>query len=151
MNVFMTSALAGGEWSASRQGRFTTEERAPSSQWIGGWVGPSAGLDEVKRRKILLIPGLEIRHLGRPAHSQSLYRLRYPCSSYMHTYIHTLTCHRLKRGFGLVNRFIGSSLVVTTDNGNTFKITVIITHTLSLHRSSIYFSHKHSALIFAGL
>jgi hypothetical protein len=32
-----------------------------------------------------------------------------------------------RRGFGLVNRFIGSSLVVTT-NCNTFKITVIITH-----------------------
>jgi hypothetical protein len=44
--------------------------------------------------------------------------------------------------FGLVNRFIGSSLVVTTNNCNTLKITVIITQTLSLH-----FSYKHSALV----
>jgi hypothetical protein len=43
-------------------------------------VGPRAGLDDVKRRKFLTLPGLELRHLGRPARSQSLYRLRYPGS-----------------------------------------------------------------------
>jgi hypothetical protein len=36
----MTSALDGGEWSASRPGRFTLKERAPGTHWIGGWVGP---------------------------------------------------------------------------------------------------------------
>jgi len=35
-----TSALDGGEWSASRPGRFTPRERAPGTRWIGGWVGP---------------------------------------------------------------------------------------------------------------
>jgi hypothetical protein len=34
-----TSALDGGEWSASRSGRFTPRERAPGTYWIGGWVG----------------------------------------------------------------------------------------------------------------
>jgi hypothetical protein len=29
----------------------------------------------------MTLPGLELRHLGRPAHRQSLYRLRYPGSS----------------------------------------------------------------------
>jgi hypothetical protein len=29
INVFLTSALAGGEWSASRPGRFTPGESAP--------------------------------------------------------------------------------------------------------------------------
>jgi hypothetical protein len=37
---FLTSALAEGEWSAWRPGRFTPGERAPSAYWIGGWVGP---------------------------------------------------------------------------------------------------------------
>jgi hypothetical protein len=41
-------------------------------------VGPKTGLDEVEKRKFLTIPGLELRPLGRPARSQSLYRLRYP-------------------------------------------------------------------------
>jgi hypothetical protein len=34
-------------------------------------------------RKILPLPGLELRPHGRPAHSQSLYRLRYPSSPSM--------------------------------------------------------------------
>jgi hypothetical protein len=48
----LTSAVDGGEWSASRPGRFTLRERAPGTHWIGGWVGPIAVLDAVVRRKI---------------------------------------------------------------------------------------------------
>jgi hypothetical protein len=40
-------------------------------------VGPRAGLDDVEKRNFLTLPGLELRPLGRPARSQSLYRLRY--------------------------------------------------------------------------
>jgi hypothetical protein len=47
----MTSALDGGEWLASRHGRFTPRERAPVTHWIGGWVGPRAVLDAVVKRK----------------------------------------------------------------------------------------------------
>jgi hypothetical protein len=65
-HIFLTSAQAGGEWSVSRLGRFT-----PRTHWIGGWVGPRAGLDDVKKRKFLTLPGLELRTLGRPARSQS--------------------------------------------------------------------------------
>jgi hypothetical protein len=43
-------------------------------------VDPIAGLDDVEKRKFLTLPGLELRPLGRPARSQSLYRLRYPGS-----------------------------------------------------------------------
>jgi hypothetical protein len=46
----LTSALDGGEWSASRPGRFTPRERAPGTRWIGGWVGPRAVLDAVVKR-----------------------------------------------------------------------------------------------------
>jgi hypothetical protein len=47
--------------------------------------GPSAGLEVVQKRKFLTLPGLELRTLGRPAHSQPLYRLRYPVSIYIYT------------------------------------------------------------------
>jgi hypothetical protein len=34
IHIFLTSALAGGEWSASRPGRFTPGERVPGIHWI---------------------------------------------------------------------------------------------------------------------
>jgi hypothetical protein len=72
IHIFMTSALVGGEWSASHPGRFT-----PDKHWIGGWVGPRTGLDDVERRKISPVTGLELRSLGLPARGQSIYRLHY--------------------------------------------------------------------------
>jgi hypothetical protein len=42
--VFLTSALVGGEWSASRPGRFT-----PGTHCIEGWVGPRPGLDDMEK------------------------------------------------------------------------------------------------------
>jgi hypothetical protein len=69
--------LVVGEWSASRHGRFTPGERAPRTHWIGGWVDSRAGLDDVEKRKFFTLPELELRRLGRPARSQSLYRLHY--------------------------------------------------------------------------
>jgi hypothetical protein len=55
--------------------------KRPSTYWIGGWVGPRADLDDVEKIKFLILPGQELQPLGRPAPSQSLYRLRYPGSS----------------------------------------------------------------------
>jgi hypothetical protein len=43
----LTSALDGGELSASRPGRFTRRERDPGTHWIVGWVGPRAVLGAV--------------------------------------------------------------------------------------------------------
>jgi hypothetical protein len=70
IHIFLTSALVGGEWSSSR-----LREIAPGTYWIGGYVGPRAGLDPVAKRKFLTVPVLELRPLGRPARSQLLYRL----------------------------------------------------------------------------
>jgi hypothetical protein len=70
IHIFWTSAQAGGEWSASRPGRFNPGESSPQT-----------GLDDVDKRKFLTLPGLELRPLGRPARSRSLYRLSYPGSS----------------------------------------------------------------------
>jgi hypothetical protein len=36
----LTSALDGGEWSASRPGRFTPRERAPGTHWVGVRYAP---------------------------------------------------------------------------------------------------------------
>jgi hypothetical protein len=32
--------------------------KSPDTLWIGGWVGPRAGVDAVEKRKILPIPGI---------------------------------------------------------------------------------------------
>jgi hypothetical protein len=68
----LTSALVGDEWSASRLDSFTTD-----THLIGGRVGTRTGLDDVEKRKIVLVPKLDFRPFGHPARSQSLYRLRY--------------------------------------------------------------------------
>jgi hypothetical protein len=49
---FLPSAIDGGDWSASLHGRFIPGERAPGTHWIGGWVGPTVGLENVERIKI---------------------------------------------------------------------------------------------------
>jgi hypothetical protein len=69
--IFLTSALVGGEWSASSPCLFTSGERTLGAYWIRGWVGPRAGLDDVEKRKFLTLPGLELQFLGRPGRSQS--------------------------------------------------------------------------------
>jgi hypothetical protein len=48
----------------------------PGIHWIGGWMGPRTGLDDVEKRKFLTLQGHELRSLGRPDRSQLLYRLR---------------------------------------------------------------------------
>jgi hypothetical protein len=53
-------------------------ERIPDTHWIGGWVGPRAGLDDAEKRKLLTLLGLKLQPLVRPACRRSLYRLRYP-------------------------------------------------------------------------
>jgi hypothetical protein len=64
-------------------------------------MNPRAGLDDVEKRKFLTLPGLESDLHGRPARSQSLYRLRYPGSTDIVAvcgiskdliYIHIATC-----------------------------------------------------------
>jgi hypothetical protein len=56
IHIFLTSALAGCERSASRLG-----ERSPCVHWIGGWVSRRAGLDDVERRTFLILLRPELR------------------------------------------------------------------------------------------
>jgi hypothetical protein len=54
---------------------------------------------------------------------------RFISVSSLHFSFYSVTCiSDYRRVFGSVSRFVGYSLVVTTINYNTFKITVIITH-----------------------
>jgi hypothetical protein len=62
MKTFLNSALAEGEWLASRSRCFTPEERAHSTHWMGGWMDLRADLDSVEKRKILTLPGIEHCH-----------------------------------------------------------------------------------------
>jgi hypothetical protein len=59
-HVFITSALVGGEWSVSLPGPLTPGERAPATHRIGGWVEPTAGLDDVKKKEFFTLPRLEL-------------------------------------------------------------------------------------------
>jgi hypothetical protein len=47
---FLTPTLDSGGLSASHSGHFTPEERVYCTPWIGGWMGPTAGQDAVKRQ-----------------------------------------------------------------------------------------------------
>jgi len=47
----LTSALDGGEWSASRHGRFIPNVKTSGTHWVWDWVGPRAGLDAGAKTK----------------------------------------------------------------------------------------------------
>jgi hypothetical protein len=66
MYVFLTSELVGGEWWASRPGRFTPWGKSSQCHWIGEWAGHKTGMDAVENRQILPLSGLELRPVGRP-------------------------------------------------------------------------------------
>jgi hypothetical protein len=49
IHIFLTSAIVRDEWSASRPCRFTPRERASGTNWIRGWMGLRADLDNMKK------------------------------------------------------------------------------------------------------
>jgi hypothetical protein len=61
INVFFTSVVVGGEFSASRFGRFSA-----GTLWKGGWVGLRGGLDNVERREFFTqrLPLPHNRYIG---------------------------------------------------------------------------------------
>jgi hypothetical protein len=75
-------------------------------------MGSRTGPDEVNSKKILPLPGLELRPLGRPARSQSLYRLRY------HDFLISDTTNILNIRYGFLG---GSSL--DSDKRKTIPVT----------------------------
>jgi hypothetical protein len=69
----------GSRWgwvvSTTPRPRFTPRERTPGTNWVGGWVGPRAGLDAGARIKVLY--PCQGSNPDRPACSQTLHRLSY--------------------------------------------------------------------------
>jgi hypothetical protein len=85
-------------WVASFTRRpFYPGEEAHGKYWIG-WLSPKTGLDDVERREIWPLSGLELRSFGRPARSLSLYRLHYPGSS-MEQYEVWISFEKISRNF----------------------------------------------------
>jgi hypothetical protein len=82
-HFILTSALAGGEWSASHPGDFTPRVRAPGTHWIAGCVGLRDNLGEAQKRKFLILPGLELRPHGRPAVASRHIDCTIPAPMYM--------------------------------------------------------------------
>jgi hypothetical protein len=60
-------------WLAASPSFFAPRKRSASIRWIEGWVGPRTSLDNLKKRKLLTLPGFELLPLGCPAHGHSLY------------------------------------------------------------------------------
>jgi hypothetical protein len=105
-HVFLTPAFVGDEWSVSRSGRFTSGERTSGTYWIGGWMDPGTGLDDVENRKFLTLPGLKFWPLARPARSQSLYRLSYPGSQRCKLKLKYFNTFTMKRPKNVINEII---------------------------------------------
>jgi hypothetical protein len=65
---FLDLGTVGGKWLALLSGRFTLGEKVPGTHWIGGWVGPRIGLDDVQKGKFFTLPELELRPLSLSMH-----------------------------------------------------------------------------------
>jgi hypothetical protein len=74
---FLTSALDGSEWLASRPCRYTPGARDHGTRWIGGWLSRKLSVDAEKKRKVT---HCRESNVGRLACIPSLYQLRYPGS-----------------------------------------------------------------------
>jgi hypothetical protein len=52
---FLISAAVWGEWSASHPSCFISGEKDLSIHWIRGWVGSRTCLDDVEKRKLMIM------------------------------------------------------------------------------------------------
>jgi hypothetical protein len=91
IHIFFNSALVGSEWSASRSGLFTPGETAPDTHWIGGWVNPRAGLDDVKKRQFFIPSNSEPSVVQPVASCYTEYAVQYhnnytKCTNYLAPY-----------------------------------------------------------------
>jgi hypothetical protein len=80
---FLTSALDGGEWSASRPGRALPPGKGPPVLFgqEAGWIQSRSG-----GKILLLLPGIKPRSSGRPVRNQTL------CKHPIRNFKHSLLC-----------------------------------------------------------
>jgi hypothetical protein len=55
--------------------------KRPGTHYIGGWVNPRAGMDDLEKRKFLTLPGFELRSLRHPASRYTDYATPAPHNS----------------------------------------------------------------------
>ena len=132
----MTTALEGGEGSASRPGRSLPPEktRYPLYSRLGG-IHRRFG----QKRKIL--PPTGIRSSDRPARSQSLYRLCYPAHIFL-TYFSHICFFLLYFALSSIVMLYRSCM----QQQFTFKTPVFCAHYVSVRRRTIkssYFPGQH--------
>jgi hypothetical protein len=65
-SIFLTSALDGGEWSASHPCRFIPMEIASSTHCIGLWMGSRTRLNATEKETFLPLLGIEPQFLSHP-------------------------------------------------------------------------------------
>jgi len=60
LHAFLTLALGGGDWSASRPNRCTRGVRVPGTRWTGGWLSSQSrsGRDG-EEKNLLPLPRIE--------------------------------------------------------------------------------------------
>jgi hypothetical protein len=59
IHIFLNSALVGGEWWASRPGRFAPRGMIPRYPLDRRLGGPRVGVEAVEKKEILPLPGIE--------------------------------------------------------------------------------------------
>jgi hypothetical protein len=62
----------------------------PCAHWIGGWVGPRTGMDDVERTEKSTLPGFELRSLGRSVRSRIYTHWAIPALKTRHRHINIL-------------------------------------------------------------
>jgi hypothetical protein len=118
----LTSALDEGERSASRPGRITPREKGPFTHWIGGWVGPRAGLETVVKKKFPTPAGTQTH--DHPARSPVLYRWAIPApwcrlSTLITYYCFHFIISSTENGQAMCGRCRMFSLFQSTDKNDT--------------------------------
>jgi hypothetical protein len=89
----------GVNWLASRHGRLIPGHGALGTYWIGGWVGPRASLDAVRKRKVSCSCHRSNSNIQPVDHSCTILGYRGSCVSDKHfglTVIHQRGWRRMK-------------------------------------------------------
>ena len=64
LHAFLISALHGEERTNSNPRHRTSRDRVPCTYWRGEGVGAAARLDDLEKKYVVLLSGIELRFLG---------------------------------------------------------------------------------------
>jgi hypothetical protein len=74
VQLYLLTALAWGEWPASRPGQFIPAQRAFSTHWRRGWLGCTTDLNASEAKDVsCLFPGIQTQFLVCPARNLLTY------------------------------------------------------------------------------